>query len=131
METFKKPIKCGDLSNKEKTLLQESINILLKENIDNKFFFKKIIEKFRNIKPFNLIETSSQFDEVLKEINIVDEEDIYLIWEYPSDIDKIVLKYLIKHWEDIWFSASDEAVVLFFPKSKRLVLITHYNTVYF
>ena len=131
LETFKKVMDFSDLSNNEKTLLKESIDNLLKENIENEMFFKKIIEKLINKKQFNLIETSQQFDEVLNDIDIIDEEEVYLIWKYPSDIDKIDLKYLIKHWEDIWFSPSDEVLGLFFPKSKKNVVITHYNTVYF
>lgn len=131
LEVYNRPIKYRKLSNKEFSLFKDYVNMLFKEKIENDVFFKSLIDGLKNIKSFDLIENSIQFSEVLREINIVGENEVYLIWDYPTDIDRVLLKYLIKYWEDIWFSPSDEVVGLFFPKSKKVVLITHYNTVYF
>ena len=92
-------------------------------------FSKTICGKLLNRTVYQNIEKSLEVRTVFQDLAIPLDQEVFLIWNYDYDIDKFNLSYLIRYWEDIWFSASDEAIGVFCPAIKKIVIITHYNTV--
>lgn len=77
------------------------------------------------------INNSDGFENICSSINISDNinEPIYVIWNY-DEVDKISINTLRKYWYYIWYGASDEMCLLYFPQSKLLLLDTDYGTIY-
>lgn len=62
---------------------------------------------------------------VIETINSGDNnEDIYIIWDIASCIDKMRIGDLIDNWEYIWYDTSDETAVLYMPNNKSIVIVT-------
>lgn len=64
-----------------------------------------------------------------KELLLEGQDNVYIIWDVNSRVDSIKLAELINNWDYIWYDVSDEAIVLFFPISKRIVFITDHGYV--
>lgn len=99
--------------------------------VNSKDFFINVSEFLRLNKTFENLESTIAIESALREISLIDQQSVLVIWQYPDDIDKFDLGYLIKYWEDIWFGVSDEAACLFFPESLDMILISHHNCIYF
>lgn len=61
-------------------------------------------------------------------LNVSSDTKCYLVWNFPNDIDRFDLKYLVRNWNYVWYSDSDDVVVLLI-EDKVLVLVTHYGVV--
>lgn len=140
MEDFKKdlflkeyniPINCQPVTITDKIDLDAYLENYGKQKFKNNYFFKALLEVLPNKMELDSVNSSSEFADVLRALCIKDEQDVIVIWHYPDDMDKFNISYLLKYWEDIWFSASDEVIGLFFPAINRLIVITHYNNIYF
>lgn len=55
--------------------------------------------------------------------------DVYLIWD-DKNIDQISIRSLIDNWQYIWYGISDEAVIIYIAALKKIILITHYGSVF-
>jgi len=58
-----------------------------------------------------------------------DDFDCFIIWN-ENDIDRIKTSDILLYWEYLWYDVSDEYVILYFQKSKRVILISHYDRIY-
>lgn len=113
-------------------IVSEKILVLLK---------RKAFEEFGKffIEVDNNLDQSLNFenlDDLNGIINLIDntisgEQDCYIIWNYPSQIDKVQLNYLIDNWLSFWYPESDEAIVLLLPDSDLIILLTDYGLVKF
>ena len=113
-------------------IVSEKILVLLK---------RKTFEEFGKffIEVDNNLDQSLNFenlDDLNGIINLIDntisgEQDCYIIWNYPSRIDKVQLNYLIDNWLSFWYPESDEAIVLLLPDSDLIILLTDYGLVKF
>lgn len=129
LEANKSVIPIYPLLEKDKIDIERFIN--LKIRIRAVSFFTDLKEALVNNKSYDSLELSVDIEKVFRDLRVLEEEIAIIIWNYPGDIDKMKLKDVIKYWEDIWFSPSDEAVAIFFPTVQKIVLITHYNIVYY
>lgn len=131
-QEYKAHISCQPISDSEKLFLngfleqQYGIN-----NSSNGDFFKVLLQKLPNKKEYESIDTPLELGAVFQDLVFQNDSEVFVIWNYPGDMDKFDLSYLLKYWEDIWFSTSDEAVGIFFPVIDRIIVITHYNVVYY
>lgn len=119
------------LSDSEKQFLnvfleQHGINNLVYAN-----FFEVLLQKLANRKDYKSIDTSQQLDAVFQDLAFQNDSEVFVIWRYPSDMNKFHQSYLVKYWEDIWFGASDEAVGIFSPEMGKIIVVTHYGVVYY
>ena len=80
---------------------------------------------------FLSLESSSEIQHAFEDFGLSNQEEVFMIWTYPYDIDKFKLSYLITNWEDIWFGPSDDCVALYFEKVDKIILVTHYHTIYY
>src|SRR5690606_28512971 len=64
---------------------------------------------------------------LILEIAIKERENVYIIWDIDSSVDKMVLGELLVNWEYIWYDTSDEAMVLYIPSSKVIIFITDHG----
>jgi hypothetical protein len=94
-------------------------------------FFGLVREKFPKSMAFESLESTEGIKQALTRLELINGKSVIVIWKYPDDMDKFDLRYLIKYWEDIWFSSSDEVICLFFPEIDKMILITHYDAIYF
>ncbi|TDB58548.1 hypothetical protein [Arundinibacter roseus] len=128
----KAPISCQPISDNEMLYLN---GLLVQRYGINKSingnFFKVLQDKLSYKKDYEGINSSSEIETVLQDLALLNDSEAFLIWNYPDEIDKFDLSYLIRYWEDIWFSISDEVVGVFFPVMDRIIIITHYNVVYY
>jgi len=65
------------------------------------------------------------FDRLVFDTN----EDIYLIWD-DKNIDQINICTLIANWQYIWYGAGEDAVILYTSNSKKIIVVTHYGSVF-
>jgi hypothetical protein len=140
MENFKKELFLREydaqlsfkpLSDGEKLFLNGFLEQKYRiNNSSNGDFFKVLLDKLSNKKEYQCIDTSLELGSIIQDLVFPNDSEVFVIWNYPGDIDKFDLSYLLKYWEDIWFSTSDEAVGIFFPVMDRIIVITHYNVVY-
>jgi hypothetical protein len=140
MEYFKKDIflnryntaiEFENVNIEEREILQKYVDESLGEDADENTFFINIQQHLKNYRPFDSLDNDQNIATTLESLRLLTEDNVIVIWKYPHDIDKFKLSYLIKYWEDIWFVPSDEAVCLFFPKAFKMILITHWDVVYF
>jgi hypothetical protein len=141
MENFKKELFLREydaqlsfkpLSDGEKLFLNGFLEQKYRiNNSSNGDFFKVLLDKLSNKKEYQCIDTSLELGSIIQDLVFPNDSEVFVIWNYPGDIDKFDLSYLLKYWEDIWFSTSDEAVGIFFPVMDRIIVITHYNVVYY
>lgn len=57
------------------------------------------------------------------------DQNCFLIWKYPHDIDRVELSHLILNWDYYWYPESDEAVAILLERPVILILLTHYGLV--
>jgi hypothetical protein len=130
LEEYKRPIEFEPATEEDLLLVEKYLSIL---NTTNKevMFFPKLEKHLIQNKQVNGLDSNDGLKELLYELELIEQVKVLVIWNYPGEIDKFNLSYLSKYWEDIWFSAADDAVCLFFPNINKAVLITHYNLVYY
>jgi hypothetical protein len=68
--------------------------------------------------------TSALIDQIIQREEVDKESEVFIIWDLDTLVDKTDCSTLIINWDYIWYDASDEALILFFVKSKLTVLIT-------
>jgi hypothetical protein len=61
--------------------------------------------------------------------NLDDTSQVFVIWSFDELVDTFSFYDLIKYWDYIWYGPSDEAVILFFPSSRFVLLITDWGNV--
>ena len=66
-------------------------------------------------------------ENALKKCQIPLDALCFVFWDCESSVDLFILKDLITYWEFVWYETSDEAVVLFFPATEKLMLITEHG----
>lgn len=79
------------------------------------------------------VDTKSDFNNLINYLlkkNFDENEDVYIVWSFPDEVDSIKLNELIKHWEYIWYGDSDDAIILFLKQSNLAILITHYGQIF-
>jgi len=139
MQDFKKEIfnsshgtdiQCQKPTEKDKSLIKDYLELRLGKNVELNDFFNLIREQLPRSITFESLESTAEIEQALCQLELMSQKYVIVIWKYMEDMDKFDLKYLIKYWEDIWFSSSDETVCLFFPESIKMILITHYNVIY-
>ncbi|KAA0990013.1 hypothetical protein [Dyadobacter aurulentus] len=141
MEHFKKElffqehnahISCQPISNSEMLFLNGFLE--QRYGINNSIngnFFKVLLKKLSYKKEYDGVDTSLEIEAVFQDLALQNDSEVFVIWNYPGDMDKFDLSYLLKYWEDIWFSVSDEAIGIFFPVMDRIIVVTHYNVIYY
>lgn len=128
---FGENIQCERLNEKDNALLNTFIESKFGVAIGQSGFFNVVQNNFVNSKSFDSLDAAIDIEQALQLIGLLHQQTIIVIWHYPGDMDKFDLKYLVKHWEDIWYGPSDDGICLFFPDDKRMILITHYDTIYY
>jgi hypothetical protein len=137
MDNFKKDLflKEYNIEPQVENLTAEDLMILhhffKQKKIPLNRIFEELFKKLPNKASFNNLDTSIEIRNALVSLNMTNDENVFVIWDYPNNIDKFRTEYLLDYWEDFWFSVSDEAMGLFFPNEKKIFLITHYNTIYY
>lgn len=84
-----------------------------------------------NIKTVSDLDKTIGIRNALGELGLIEQPEVIVIWQYPNDIDKFKLSYLLSHWEDVWYPPSDETACLYFPLVDTLVMITDYGDIHF
>jgi hypothetical protein len=92
--------------------------------------FSKIKSELTFYKAFDSEIESDNLKQLFKEINL-EERQVYIVWNYPNEIDMVKSEYLLENWDYFWYGPSDEAIILFFEHSKKIIMITHYNEISF
>ncbi|PKK38378.1 hypothetical protein BWI96_00935 [Siphonobacter sp. SORGH_AS_0500] len=118
------------ISTHEKLFLEDFFRNQYGMNSNNSLF-KDLVDRLFNKRKYGGINTSAELEAVLKDLALLKDTEVFVIWNYPNEIDKFALAYLLQYWEDIWFSVSDEAIGMFFPMKSRMIVITHYDVVYY
>jgi len=54
---------------------------------------------------------------------------IYVVWDLESKVDLFKLDNLLNYWEYIWYDSSDEAIILFVPCIRKILLVTDHGFV--
>lgn len=138
MEEFKKELFLEDnkfavpvsqVTVEEKNDIERFINSKLKNKACS--FFTGLKDILTNSKSYNSLESSATIERACRDLRLLEAEIAIIIWNYPDDVDKMQLRDIIRYWENIWFSSSDEAAAIFFPVQRKIILITHYNNVYY
>lgn len=93
--------------------------------------FERLRNHCNHSKPIEQLDKQVGLQDALIKLKLNEQTEVIVIWRFPGDIDKFELSYLLIHWEDVWYPASDEAVCLFFPLTDQLILITDYGMIYY
>jgi hypothetical protein len=131
LKEYKMPIICQPVTKTDKIALEDYLESYGGHRFEKNSFFRTLLEILPSKMVLDCVDSASAFADVLRAIGIQNEQDVIVIWDYPDDIDKFNVNYLLKYWEDIWFSTSDEVIGLFFPVINRMIVITHFNNVYY
>jgi hypothetical protein len=140
METYKKdlffqshqiPIECRQPTENDLALLREYISINLGEGTKTNQIFNIARMKFKNSRIVDGLESNTGFAGALSSLGLLSQSEVIIIWDYPNDVDFFDLKYVTNNWDEMWFGDSDDAVLLFFKQCNRMILVTHYNEIYY
>jgi hypothetical protein len=131
LKEYKNHINCQPVTIIDKKKLISYLESYGEHRFKNNSFFKALIENLPNKMVLDSVDSTSEFANVLRTLDIQGEQNVIVIWDYPNDMDKFNINYLLKYWEDIWFSVSDEMIGLFFPAINKMIVITHYNNIYY
>lgn len=101
------------------------------ENGNEGDFFKLLLQCMCTSISVEDLNTPSALKNELQKLDLSTQKEVLVIWEYPHHVNKFNLEYLIKHWEDIWFPPSDDAVCLYFPETNEAILITHWGEIHY
>jgi hypothetical protein len=63
-------------------------------------------------------------------VKMSDPDEVFVIWEFSHGVFKIKWEMLKKAWENIWRSPADDAVILYIP-NKKILLVTHWDVIYY
>lgn len=75
------------------------------------------------------IDDDLEITDVINNVNFKD-KFINIIWR-ENQINRVSIDFLEQYWNFIWYPTSDEAVILFFPISEKIVMLTDFNRVYY
>ncbi|RYE18318.1 MAG: hypothetical protein EOP51_22205 [Sphingobacteriales bacterium] len=64
---------------------------------------------------------------MLKKLNVSYPTTGYILWDMTNKVDQFDLEYLIKNWDSVWFGVSDEALMLYLPNYKIVLLMTDHG----
>jgi serine/threonine protein kinase len=102
-----------------KKMLENNINISTTER-----FYQDLEQYLTNeYVDFDEIDESLLIN-LFRELKIKESTMCFVIWEIESKVNIFEIRELIDKWEYIWYDASDEAMVLFMPGIKQILLIT-------
>jgi hypothetical protein len=68
--------------------------------------------------------------EMIGLVEMSDPDEVFVIWEFSHGVFKIKWEMLKKAWENIWRSPADDAVILYIP-NKKILLVTHWDVIYY
>lgn len=92
--------------------------IKIKEDIENKYqiqdrYFDKDLSKMQIFfDKLNAEDENFNFLNLIKELNLKEDNNIYVTWNSFVDIDKFSIKDFCKYFDDIWYPVADDIDVL-------------------
>lgn len=98
-------------------------------DVQTREFYQALLSNLPQKETCENISEIAGFKNFLKKLGLINSQSVFIIWNYPDDIDKISLRSLIKYWKDIWVPPADDAVCLYFPEVQKFLVITHWNLV--
>ena len=125
----------SELKDGELNLFKNSLKSLVKYKFTSDScadFFNYLDNNLNYWKTFNDIDDPDLFTEISRDLKLDQnggESDVYIVWRYPDEIDKFKLITLKNYWDYIWYSASDDAIVLVVPEKSAVILVTHYGDI--
>lgn len=120
---------CEPISENELSEFSEYLRKKYEIDLSSNFFIQ-VRERLSHHRAFNQ-DLSGKDLMALSDHKPANKEEVFVIWNYPNEIDKMKWDYLIDRWDYIWYNVSDEAVGIYFSINKMLILITDYNTIYY
>lgn len=115
----------------QKLLIHECFQKKLGSDFAPNDFFIALKSCLKKCKQFESLESGEDLNNALQSLNLSFSGEVILIWRYPNDMDVFNVSYLIDIWDYVWFSVADDAVAFFFPTLEKLLLITHFNAIYY
>lgn len=75
--------------------------------------------------------TNTGLKKIFATANLEKSSPVFVIWSFDELVDTFNFSDLLKYWDYIWYGSSDEAVILFFPSSGFILLITDWGNVHY
>jgi hypothetical protein len=120
-----------EVTKKDSVLILEQICKLLNlnsNNLKNSLFpeFEKKLSKC-----FTVYSSGDEIFAKLEKIGHFDSPDeLYLIWNI-DEVDKIKFGDLKHFWEYIWYSGTDEAVILYSKSLNNIFIVCDWGVIYY
>lgn len=132
LKEYNKGLEFETLSFKDSNSLIEKLGLILNLNINN-FTTQKLYSELSKILPNKSLIETNYFDKIINAVGInqFNDENIYLIWSIYDEIDKVKVSFANEFWDSVWQPPSDDALIIFLPASKKIILITHYDCVHY
>ncbi|SEL95023.1 hypothetical protein [Parapedobacter koreensis] len=64
---------------------------------------------------------------LMSELSIKGSASSYIIWDMVSRVDEFKVESLIDDWDYVWYDTSDEAMVIYIPENKTVLLVTDHG----
>lgn len=117
--------------------LDDRLSLFIKQQLIRDFdlnggrnnIFKHVHANLENIVNVD-VDSDEGFINVLDAlgINLLDNDQLYLIWNLDQKVDIVSVNILKTFWSSIWYGESDEALIFYIP-SKSLIFISDWGDV--
>lgn len=106
----------------------DEISILVGLSSQNQNLFVAL-EKHLQFKDFDEDDTYN-IELLINDFGLSQKESFFVVWS-ENEIDEVNTDSLLSAWEYLWYSDSDEAIILFQRFSRKVILITHYGRIFY